>query len=219
MSEQLKIGFVIGNHAFDSYALNNVLKSFEDIEFYPMLMLNYIYDLGHSNCNLDGYLFYNFDQEVVDPNDPYGAHDVLPRDTFYQMGEDGKGLFFLHHSIISYVDCAYMNDVFSISDRHFKYADGVKMDIKVEKAEHPIMKGVQDFRIEDEAYLLEAPAEYEDMLLTTENPKSAKSIMWTKKLVNARMVCLALGHDARAYNDEMFKRILHQGILWCCKAI
>ncbi len=220
MSEKLKIGLIIGAHEFDSYMFDEMLYAMEDITFYPMIMRSFIYNVGHTNEKMDGFLFFNFEQEADDPKSPCGNSDLLPEDTLYRLGHDGKGLFFLHHALTAYMDCAYIDRVLGIPGRKLdSYEHNVPMKIHVADPGHPIMQGMEDFEVIDETYAISKPTDYEDLLLTTDNAKSSPAIMWTRKQDKSRLVCLALGHDDRAYTNPFFVRALHQGILWSCHKI
>jgi type 1 glutamine amidotransferase len=54
-----------------------------------------------------------------------------------------------------------------------------------------------------------------DILIQTANTNSIKNIAWTRKYKNSRVFCYASGHDNTTYSSEDFRRILHNGILWC----
>ena len=66
----------------------------------------------------------------------------------------------------------------------------------------------------DETYLMNDATEGSQILLTTDHPKSMRTIAWTRQFKNARVYCLESGHDRETYVDPNYRAVLSRGILW-----
>jgi type 1 glutamine amidotransferase len=119
----------------------------------------------------------------------------------------------LHHAIVAYKDWDEWAAFVDIEDRALDYLHDVEMDVSVADAEHPITRGVSDFSITDETYLMNGPAE-STVLLTTDHPKSMKEIAWVRTVGSSRVFSFQLGHDATAWENPGFKTVLKNGIVW-----
>ncbi len=96
-------------------------------------------------------------------------------------------------------------------------------DVKALKADHPVMKDVPaSFTVEDELYYVnaenvpEGTAPIEVLAETSNSDKYQKPhpSVWITKHLKARIVGLALGHDARTHDHEAYKKILVNAAKW-----
>ena len=98
-------------------------------------------------------------------------------------------------------------------------------DVKALKPEHPIMKGVPaSFKVEDELYYVNAEpdkipagtASIEVLAETSPSDKYQKPhpSVWITKHAKARIVGMALGHDARTHELEPYKALLRNAVTW-----
>jgi type 1 glutamine amidotransferase len=53
------------------------------------------------------------------------------------------------------------------------------------------------------------------VLLTTDHPKSMKTLGWVRQHRNARVFCLQSGHDGVTWASPEFRTVLERGIRWC----
>ena len=92
----------------------------------------------------------------------------------------------------------------------------------VTKADHPVMAGVPaTFKIRDESYNVELTRPESAEVLGTiprQNPKAGQSAIlpsvWVVKHPQARVVCVALGHDEHSHDHEAFRKILVNALTW-----
>jgi hypothetical protein len=92
----------------------------------------------------------------------------------------------------------------------------------VTKPEHPIMKGVPaTFVINDESYNVELSRPEGAEVLGTiprQSPKEGQSVIlpsvWTVKYPGAKVVCIALGHDAKSHDHPAYKQLLLNSLNW-----
>ena len=57
------------------------------------------------------------------------------------------------------------------------------------------------------------------VLLTTNHPKSMRTIAWTRQVGQARVFCLESGHDRVTFADPNFQVMLGRGIAWAANQI
>lgn len=98
-------------------------------------------------------------------------------------------------------------------------------DVKSVKADHPVMKDVPaSFTVEDELYYVnaepdkipEGTAAIEVLAETSNSDKYQKPhpSVWTTKHPKARIVGLALGHDARTHDLKPYQQLLINAAMW-----
>jgi type 1 glutamine amidotransferase len=66
----------------------------------------------------------------------------------------------------------------------------------------------------DEIYTIDEPGPDNHLLLTTDHPKSMRSIAWTRTFGQARVFCYQSGHDAHAFDNPHFRTVLARGLAW-----
>jgi hypothetical protein len=69
----------------------------------------------------------------------------------------------------------------------------------------------------DETYTLREPGDDSEVLLTTNNPKSGKVLAWARTFRESRVFCYQSGHDASAFANPHFRRVLERGIAWAAR--
>lgn len=148
---------------------------------------------------------------------------------FIAMLEKGKGLVALHHAFCSYDFWPEYTKIIGGRYHHFpwnnngeeqapsRYKHDVEMNIKVIDTAHPVTKGIEDFRITDEAYGGTEILETVHPLLGTDESLNAPLVCWTNTYAKARVVTLTLGHDKQAWDNPSFSQVLSQAIRWVSK--
>jgi len=63
------------------------------------------------------------------------------------------------------------------------------------------------------------PGANSHVLLTTDHPKSMRTIAWARQFGQTRVLCAASGHDHETYADPHFRRFLARGIHWAAGRI
>lgn len=170
------------------------------------------------------------------------AYDVL---VFYDMNQqidaeqqanlmrtikaDGKGLVSLHHSIANYQAWPeyhamtgaryYLEDTVIDGKKHLKstYEHDQQLTVRIVDANDPVTKGVTDFPIIDEVYAGFDVAGDVKPLLKVEHPKSGPLIGWSKEVGKGRLVYIQLGHGPTAYNNENYRTLVRNAIIWASK--
>jgi type 1 glutamine amidotransferase len=218
----IRVMVITGNHAFNKDAFHEMMESLGDNITYDLAELPQAYDyfLLQNREKYDVLLFYHMYQEI----------DGEQKRNLTECLRNGKPLIALHHSI-----CAYDNwpEYYKIlGGKYFQSEsrpEGGKMEpgsgytgkkfiVKISNPNHPVTKGIKDFEITDETYKGYYVEDGVTPLLTTIEPTSTPVIGWTKKYGKARVITLQSGHDAPAYGNESFRKILKQAIEWATEA-
>ncbi len=80
--------------------------------------------------------------------------------------------------------------------------------------DHPITKGLRDFEVADETYNQQTFCDGIHVLVSTDHPRSDKTIAWVHQYGKARVFGFQSGHDAKVWTDDSFRRLMGQGIRW-----
>lgn len=102
-------------------------------------------------------------------------------------------------------------------------------DVKAVKADHPIMAGVPaSFTVEDELYYVNAEPDKipegtaKITVLAETSPsdryQAAHPSVWITQHPQARIVGIALGHDARVHDLKAYQQILTNAVKWASKS-
>ena len=79
---------------------------------------------------------------------------------------------------------------------------------------HPVLTGVQTFTVRDEKYKDMWMSDKITRVLETDDPASDKIIGWIGPHPKAKVFAMILGHSADAHAHPMYRRIVHNAILW-----
>lgn len=217
---KIRVLLVTGGHEYDHDPFVAVFKAMPDVQ------------LTAATHPADGNVF-----EPAKPAEAYKEgfpYDVIVLYDMWQKASDaakerlltllkrGKGLVAMHHALGTYQDWPEYEKI--IGGKFFlkpagghdvsTYKHDVEIPVRIADPKHPIVAGMKDFTIHDETYGRFAVAADVRPLLATDHPDSGKTLAWTNRYGNARVVYLQLGHDAKAYANESFRTVLHRSIQW-----
>jgi len=217
---KIRVLLVTGGHEFEKDAFFRVFEDNPDIVCQRVEHPN-----AHALLKADAakgwdvLVLYDMHQEISDE----AKADFLAR------LKEGKGLVVLHHAIASYqkwpeyakiIGARYYlapTVVDGVEKARSVYQHGVDIKMRVADAQHPVMRGIQDYVIHDETYKLFDVADECHALLTTDEPLSNKVVGWAKTYDGARVVYLQSGHDHFAYENPNYRQILRQAIRWAAQ--
>jgi len=215
-NKKIHTALITGKHPFDVPNLYNLFKSFDNIEFYPQNLDDYISDWGNCRKFYDVLIFYNFHQDT--PTDIKSDENTM-KDILIELCENGQGLLFLHHGILAFPKWEYWSNIIGIQDRSFGYHMDYKFKIDITNKEHPITKDLKSWTQVDETYTMKDPDSNSDIILSSDDPKSMNSIAWTRNYKKSRVLCYQSGHDNEVYSNENFRTIIYRGINWLANRI
>lgn len=207
-----RILIITGGHEFEREAFFNTFDDMTGIEYREVKQpeANQLYDSDLMD-RYDVLLFYDMVQEIGEEE----------KEAFIHLLNKGKGVVFLHHSLVSYQDWDEFEKI--IGGRYVLYGPArdsstyrhdVDIPVTVIDHHHPVTAGVNDFVIHDEVYgnFKVLPAVHP--LLGTGHPESGEVIGWTNLYGKSRIVYIQMGHDHFAYENPDFRRIIRQSIQW-----
>jgi len=217
-SEKTDILVVTGGHAYDTTTFEQMFTDNKNlnVDFLSQPEANQAMENGRFG-DYDAVIFYDMWQDITTDQ----------KEAFINLTEQGVGLVFLHHSLVSYQDWDEFEKI--IGGRYLQkgYVDdpsrasGFKHDIKMEVSvldpDHPVTKNMTDFKILDEGYSNLKVNSFVNTLLTVDHPQCADKVAWTNKYNNSRIVYLLFGHDHKAYKDKNFQKLLLNAIEWIAR--
>jgi uncharacterized protein len=204
---QIITAVITGQHAFDVPAFTRLFRVLPNVNAFIQTLDDFVADAGKVRDWYDVVLFYNFHQETPDDDDK--VHAALTR-----LGQSKQGIVVLHHALMAFRGWPFWSDLVGIEERGLGYHHDQQIDVHVETPEHPITRGLSDWRMVDETYTINEPGAGSEILLTTDHPQSMRSLTWTRALGKARVFCCTLGHDAQAFDNTNFRTLLSRGITW-----
>jgi uncharacterized protein len=232
----LKVAFISGDHPFDVISMYDLLADFDGMKVYPQHILDFCTDTGGGNGTLsrgshgiggsygagrqvyDALVFYNMTMDTPTADNEEGAQKAL-RETIESFGSIRQGLVILHHALLAFPEWRKWSDIVGIENRKFGFYPDQVVPFNVESADHPIMKGVDNFTMTDETYTLDEPDNDSALLLSTTHKQSIKSIAWCREHQKSRVFCYQSGHDNTSFSNSSFQTILRNGILWAAGAV
>ncbi|MCY3018458.1 MAG: ThuA domain-containing protein [Planctomycetota bacterium] len=214
--KKLKVAVLTGGHGFDHKTFFELFKSFPDITYDEIVLkkdLSCFDDI--SQWSYDVIVMYNMTQEITDKQ----------KENFLKLLDKSVGLVPMHHSLGGHANWPEYQKI--IGGRFYltktmvdgepmasTYAEGVEYTIHVEDANHPVTAGVKDFKVHDEVYAKCAVEPDNKVLLTTDNAKSDKELVWVRKYRNSNVCFIMPGHGTTIFSNEDYRRLVHNAIFW-----
>lgn len=206
MPAAIMTAVVTGSHNFDVPEFVRLFRALPDVDPYPQDLENLLADAGRVFDQYGAFVFYNMPRTPPDAK----LHEAMQR-----FGERAQGIVVLHHGLLAFADWPGWVDVCGVRRGDvFSYHHGQAVPVEIADLEHPITRGLEPFDIIDETYVLADAAPGSRVLLTTAHPRSIHTLAWTRQYKQARVFCLALGHDALAWQNPSFRTVLERGIAW-----
>jgi type 1 glutamine amidotransferase len=147
----------------------------------------------------------------------FSAPDV--RAALAAHADAGKGIVLLHAGTwYNYKDWPEFNATYvgGGARGHDKIGE---FEVTVTEPDHPLMKGLPaKFKVIDELYHMEPDpkAAAIEVLATATSPVTGKTFpsIWIVKHPKARIVAIALGHDGRVHDLDVYKSLLKNATEW-----
>jgi len=127
----------------------------------------------------------------------------------------GKGFVGIHGATATFWNSpAYLDMIggkFITHDSNKEFVVNVKGAV----APHPITSGIEDFRIQDELYIVEGDMTKWEVIARAEG----HPILFNKKYGKGRVHNNALGHDRQALSNPSFQKLVINGIAWAANLL
>lgn len=214
-SDKSEILLVTGGHAFDTTEFFSLFPSDNGIsvDTVSQPFANLLIENNKAE-KWDAVVFYDMWQDIT----------MDQKEAYRRLLENGTGMIFLHHSLVSYQDWdefttirggkyhekGYGKDSTKLSG----YEHDLDLMITVIDQENPVTKGIQDFQIHDEGYSNVEILPSVTPLLGTSHQACSQYVAWTNEYKNSRIVYIMLGHDRNAYENPSFRKLINNSISW-----
>ena len=212
MMNKIQVAVLVENHEYDVIAFQNMLNSFSDCACYVQPVDLFVRDEKNRD-QYDTVLWYNMNIPIPDEGTP--LRDYMEN----KLGADGQGIVLIHHALLCFKHWDLYTDVSGVSvrleDGLFSYHQNTPVRCVIRNADYPVTRGLQDFDLIDETYIIGEPDQPgNDLLITAECPVGIKNIGWARMYKTSRVFVTASGHDNRVYGDTNYRELIHNAILW-----
>jgi len=213
MAAKIRLAVVIGGHHYDVPAFRAMLASLRNVDPYIQDVDNWARahkDGGHAAY--DAFLFYhmNYWGKLSVRDDM----DQRITDAVAGMGETSQGIVVLHHALLSFTDMQPYSAMCNVLGRKIRAYGLADIRTRVVTTEHPITRGIRDWTLPDEYFLIDPPGEGSTLLLETDHPQSTRQLAWAHTYRNARVFCYQSGHGPSAYADRTWRDVMSRGVAW-----
>ena len=214
-SDKPEVLVITGGHDYDTTEFFSLFFSDNGISFDTVSQpfANMLIENNNTE-NWDVIVFYDMWQEIT----------KTQKEAYLRLLENGTGILFLHHSLVSYQDWDEFTSIRggkyhekgygSDSAKLSGYQHDLDLMITVIDPKNPVTKDIKDFWIHDEGYYNVEILPQVTPLLQTSHPLCARYVAWTNKYKNSRIVYIMLGHDHQAYKNPSFRQLLTNSINW-----
>jgi len=203
----LRVGVVTGGHTYDVLNFHKLFRTLPGVDAYIQHMEDFAATPEAVRDQYDVVLFYHMLMQNPPPAPAKAALEHL--------GAGEQGIVVMHHALLAYPQWAVWSEVVGIADRKFGFHYNQQVQVRVANAQHPITRGVASWEMTDETYTMADAGEGSEILLTTEHPRSMKTLAWTRTYKKSRVFCFESGHDNSAWSGVGFREVLRRGIQWC----
>jgi len=218
--EKIKAVILVGGHGYDERGFEELWNGFDDIASEVWKGGPYTAFDDISEFEYDVIVMYNLSSGITDTQ----------KKNLLQLLDKGVGLVVWHHAL---ANCQGWPEFEKIAGGKFWLAPGErngvqvprsgtgfgKVKMHVEDPNHVITKGMTDFVVEDEPYNAQTFCDGIHVLVTGDHPRSDKQIAWVHDYGKARVFGFQSGHDARAWKNESFQRLMDRGIRWVARRL
>lgn len=130
----------------------------------------------------------------------------------------GKGLVALHFAVAAFQNWREYRDLVGRVWVGKVSGHGPRGPFKAEvvSKDHPVTSGLENFEIDDELYAnLEGERPIQALVKAHSGfSQKDEALVWTVERDKGRVLCISLGHDARARRNPSFAALLKRGAEW-----
>jgi type 1 glutamine amidotransferase len=126
----------------------------------------------------------------------------------------GGGILALHGATVVPQPESYGAYIDTLGARFRSHPPYQEFLVQIPNPDHPVTRGLQDFRISDELYLHHALASDAEVLAAVMWQESSQPLVWTRRPGRGAVLSIALGHDQASWDHPSFKHIVVEGARW-----
>jgi putative membrane-bound dehydrogenase-like protein len=124
---------------------------------------------------------------------------------------DGKGFLPIHSASYCFRNSArYV----ALVGAQFKSHGGEEFTAEMVQSQHPVLEGIQPFRVWDETYVHEKHNPDRTVLMERVDSTGREPWAWTRTHGRGRVFYTAYGHGEQTWSHPSFHRLLRNAILW-----
>ena len=209
-NRDLNILLITNDRKLPSEGFYEMFESFDSINYTEVKQpkANTWIEAGKAN-NYDVLVFYDLNDSITPSQ----------KKAFIQILDDGKPMLFLHHTLVSYQDWPEYTKIIGgkyIRDDSIRvpstFEHDVVIPVTIVDTNHPITKGLSDFRILDETYGNCLILDNVIPLLSTNIESSMPILGWINRYKSSEIVYIQMGHDDPAFNNPNYRKLVNQAI-------
>ncbi|MGA2257899.1 MAG: ThuA domain-containing protein [Thermoguttaceae bacterium] len=202
---KMQVLVLVGGHGFPEKPFHEIFDSFSDMKctFVEEKVGGEAFD-NIENWHYDAIVLYNHNKNPPEKQ----------RENFLKLLDRGIGLVVLHHGLHAYRDWPEFQKMAGITSFVSEAKDDVHYTIHIEDPQHPIVKGLQDFAVNDETYHGHQIDPKVHVILTTNEPTNYRAIAWVHNYRKSPVCFLQLGHGTGVYGQKEFRLVLSNAIRW-----
>lgn len=217
IQKKWKVAVVVGHHSYEVQPFQDLFTNIPEIECYIQHIEQFTSSSKQVRESYDVIVFYTMRLDTPVNDGPWYEGRAL--DALNELGETKQGLFMLHHSILAFRDWPRWAEICGVATESYKdYHLDQTMNFYIADREHPVMRGIPDFSMVDEAYEMGPCNEKCHVLVTTDCQKNIPTVAWTTQFKQSKVLCCQSGHCNTSYADPNFREIVRRGILWLADA-
>jgi len=214
---KIRVLLTYGGHDFDEKSFFAMFDAWPDV-VYTKAKMPQAADLLNPSLKKD--------YDVVVMYDMVPSLTPEQQTAFVELLNSGIGLVSLHHNIGANQDWDEFRKIiggihipreFVVDGKTYGPSgatDDQTIRVTVADTQHPITRGIHDFTIHDETYHKYYTSPDVRVLLTTDHPKNEPPLAWVHSYGKSRVFYFMLGHDASAWQNPNYLKILINGIRW-----
>ncbi|MBD3273803.1 MAG: ThuA domain-containing protein [Candidatus Marinimicrobia bacterium] len=219
--DNINVLIVTGGHDFNRTAFFEMFHDMDGITFHESQhpKANDMY--GSPMADLyDVFVFYDMYDQISDSQ----------KEDLVTLLEEGKGMVFLHHSLVSYQDWDEFADIiggkYHRSEEVFRgepvdassFKHDVEVQVEIADKQHPVTRGLSSFTMTDEVYGGFSVMPDVHPLLKTDHPASTETIAWTHHYENSRIIYIQPGHDEKAFENTHYRNLVRNAIKYTAES-
>ncbi len=229
MADQaIRVAVITGKHPYDVPAFQRMWRELPGVDAYPQHLEEFASSPAETRAGYDALVFFNFNQAV-----PTGQEVVVGESTkasrqearldkqilgaIEGLGRREQGIMIWHHALLAWPDWAHWSAVCGMADRSFEDVTCDRVRTSVLDGDHSMTRGLSAWEMDDEVYAMGAPDPGCRVLLGTDHPKSMRALGWVHQFGAARVFTYQSGHNAKAFGDASFRRVMANAMGWLAK--
>jgi uncharacterized protein len=216
-AKPIRVVVLTGGHPFNEKEFPKLFEGYTDIVAKQVALKDggEIFD-DVSDWPYDAIVFYIYDRKI----------DEKQQQNLLKLLDKGVGVVVLHHANYAYNNWPGFSDISGVTWYEKPEETGgvkheasgwkgkVKYSIHIADPNHPITRGMKDYKIQDETYCRTSIAPDVHPLLTTEEKTSDKIVGWVKNYRNSKVCYLQSGHNETAYQNPNYRQLVANAIRW-----